>query len=83
MAVGPIGSSGSPLFDITYVTFLPNTFSGPEPPMGATCESPPASTSPASPISASPKSRRRWELQRRPLDHTGGLLLWVFAESSG
>ena len=40
-ASGPIGSSGRPLFDLTFATFLPNTFTGPEPLMGATCETPP------------------------------------------
>jgi len=42
VASGPIGSSGSPLFDLAYLTQLPNTFSGPEPLTGATCEDPPA-----------------------------------------
>jgi len=41
-ASGPIGSSGGPAFDLTYTTRLPNTFSGPNPPMGSTCTSPPA-----------------------------------------
>jgi hypothetical protein len=42
VASGPVGSTGSPLFDLTYLTFLPNQFSGPEAPLNATCDSPPA-----------------------------------------
>jgi hypothetical protein len=41
-ASGPIGSSGSPTFDLTYTTRLVNSFSGPEAPSGATCDNPPA-----------------------------------------
>jgi hypothetical protein len=41
VATGPIGSAGSPLFDLAYRTILPNTFSGPEASTGATCPSPP------------------------------------------
>ena len=37
-AAGPIGSAGAPLFDILFRTQLPSTLSGPEEPMGATCE---------------------------------------------
>jgi hypothetical protein len=42
VATGTIGSNGSPLFDLTFATRLPNTFIGPTPFLGATCSSPPA-----------------------------------------
>jgi hypothetical protein len=42
VASGPIGSAGSPTFDLTYSTILPNQFTGPDPATGATCDSPPA-----------------------------------------
>lgn len=42
VASGPVGSTGSPLFDLTYLTFLPNQFSGPQAPLNATCDNPPA-----------------------------------------
>ena len=47
VAVGAVGSSGSPLFDLTFVTNLPNQASGPGAPLGATCASPPIITSAA------------------------------------
>jgi hypothetical protein len=40
-ATGTIGSDGSPLFDLTFATLLPNTVSGPAASGGATCPSPP------------------------------------------
>ena len=40
-ATGTIGSLGIPLYDLAFSTFLPNTFTGPEAPMGATCANPP------------------------------------------
>ena len=40
-ATGTIGSNGSPLFDITFATRLPNSISGPAALLGATCPSPP------------------------------------------
>jgi hypothetical protein len=40
-AAGPIGSAGPPLNDITFVLQLLNTFTGPEPVSGTTCENPP------------------------------------------
>jgi hypothetical protein len=40
-ASGAVGSSGSPLFDLTFTTRLPNTITGPAAPLGATCASPP------------------------------------------
>ena len=40
-ATGTIGSAGSPLFDLTFATLLPNALSGPTAPMGATCTTPP------------------------------------------
>jgi len=40
-ASGPIGSAGSPTFDLTYSTKLVNSFSGPDAPLGATCDNPP------------------------------------------
>lgn len=40
-ATGTIGSNGSPLFDLTFATLLPNSLSGPAAPMGAVCASPP------------------------------------------
>lgn len=41
VASGPVGSSGSPTYDITFVTFLPNTYTGPEAVAPATCADPP------------------------------------------
>ena len=41
-ATGTIGSDGSPLFDLTFATRLPNAISGPAASGGATCPSPPA-----------------------------------------
>jgi hypothetical protein len=38
VATGTIGSDGSPLFDLTFATLLPNSITGPEPLGGATCE---------------------------------------------
>jgi hypothetical protein len=40
-ATGTIGSNGSPLFDLTFATLLPNSLSGPAPSLGATCATPP------------------------------------------
>lgn len=40
-ATGTIGSSGAPLYDITFLSTLPNTITGPEPSGGATCATPP------------------------------------------
>ena len=40
-ATGTIGSDGSPLFDLTFATLLPNAVTGPEAPLGATCTTPP------------------------------------------
>jgi hypothetical protein len=40
-ATGTIGSDGSPLFDLTFATRLPNNVSGPAAFGGATCASPP------------------------------------------
>jgi len=37
-AAGPIGSSGAPLFDILFRTTLPNMITGPDEPLGATCD---------------------------------------------
>jgi hypothetical protein len=42
VAAGAIGSSGSPLYDLTFVTTLPNQIAGPAAPLGATCASPPS-----------------------------------------
>lgn len=42
VASGPVGSTGASLFDLTYLTFLPNQFSGPEAPLNAICDNPPA-----------------------------------------
>jgi hypothetical protein len=42
VATGTIGSDGSPLFDLTFATRLPNTLSAPAAFGGATCASPPA-----------------------------------------
>jgi hypothetical protein len=44
VAAGAVGSSGSPLYDLTFVTTLPNAGSGPSAPLGATCASPPIVT---------------------------------------
>jgi hypothetical protein len=44
VAAGAIGSSGSPLYDLTFVTVLPNTATGPGAPLGAVCPSPPILT---------------------------------------
>jgi hypothetical protein len=41
VAAGTIGSSGAPLFDLTFLSILPNTWSGPEASTGATCDDPP------------------------------------------
>jgi hypothetical protein len=38
---GPVGSSGAPLFDATYVTRAPNSIDGPAAPLRAVCASPP------------------------------------------
>jgi hypothetical protein len=40
-AAGTIGSGGRPLFDLSALTILPNTWSGPEASTGATCNDPP------------------------------------------
>jgi hypothetical protein len=40
-ATGTIGSDGSPLFDLTFATLLPNMISGPAASGGATCAVPP------------------------------------------
>jgi len=40
-AAGTIGSRSNPLYDISFSASLPNSFTGPQPPSGATCESPP------------------------------------------
>jgi hypothetical protein len=45
-ATGTIGSDGSPLFDLTFATRLPNSVSGPAAFGGATCASPPVVTFP-------------------------------------
>jgi hypothetical protein len=42
VASGPVGSIGGPLFDLTFLSTLPNAFSGPEEPTGQTCQDPPA-----------------------------------------
>jgi hypothetical protein len=41
VASGTVGSSGSPLFDLTFLTQLPNEVTGPAALQGATCSSPP------------------------------------------
>jgi hypothetical protein len=41
VAAGAIGSAGSPLYDLTFISTLPNEISGPGEPSGATCEEPP------------------------------------------
>jgi hypothetical protein len=42
VASGTVGSNGSPTFDITFVTYLPNTYEGPDTTTTpATCASPP------------------------------------------
>jgi hypothetical protein len=41
VAAGAIGSSGSPLYDLTFVTTLPNEMSGQQNPLGADCATPP------------------------------------------
>jgi hypothetical protein len=41
VASGPVGSKGTPTFDLTFVTFLPNTYTGPEDVPSATCATPP------------------------------------------
>lgn len=41
VASGPVGSIGGPLFDITFLTSLPNAFTGPDALTGATCDDPP------------------------------------------
>jgi hypothetical protein len=40
-AAGTIGSSGVPLYDLAYTTTLPNSITGPEMALGATCATPP------------------------------------------
>jgi hypothetical protein len=40
-ASGTIGSNGGPLYDLTFLTQLPNTLTGPTPLVGATCATPP------------------------------------------
>jgi hypothetical protein len=41
-ASGTVGSQNTPLFDFTFTSTLPNSVSAPNPPLGATCDSPPA-----------------------------------------
>jgi hypothetical protein len=41
VAAGLVGSSGPPLFDITFSASFPSTFVGPNPPLEATCPAPP------------------------------------------
>jgi hypothetical protein len=41
VASGAVGSIGGPLFDLVFLTILPNAFTGPEAPSGATCNDPP------------------------------------------
>jgi hypothetical protein len=41
VASGPVGSNGSPLFDLTFTTQLPNEISAAGAPLGATCSNPP------------------------------------------
>ena len=40
----PIASAGTPIFDFSYALRAPYTISGPAPPLGATCASPPPIT---------------------------------------
>jgi hypothetical protein len=47
-ATGVIGSNGAPLYDLSFATQLPNTFSGPAAPLGVTCGSAPAIAIPGS-----------------------------------
>jgi hypothetical protein len=44
VAAGAIGSKGSPLYDLTFVTVLPNEVAGPAAPLGAACPEPPIVT---------------------------------------
>lgn len=44
VAAGAVGSSGSPLYDLTFVTTLPNAITGPGAPLAATCATPPIVT---------------------------------------
>jgi hypothetical protein len=44
VAAGTVGSSGGPLFDLTFLSILPNVSTGPGPLLGATCASPPIIT---------------------------------------
>jgi hypothetical protein len=44
VASGTVGSSGSPLYDLTFVTVLPNEITGPTALAGAQCASPPIVT---------------------------------------
>jgi hypothetical protein len=41
VASGPVGSTGSPLYDLTFTTQLPNEVSAAGAPLGATCATPP------------------------------------------
>ena len=36
-----VGSKGAPLYDLTFVTVLPNELTGPTAPLGTVCASPP------------------------------------------
>ena len=40
-ASGPVGAANPPLYDFTFTGTLPNSVSAPNPPLGATCASPP------------------------------------------
>jgi hypothetical protein len=44
VAAGAIGSSGAPLYDLTFVSILPNEVTGPGAPLGASCATPPVVT---------------------------------------
>ena len=44
VASGTIGSSGAPLYDLTFLSVLPNEVTGPGAPLGATCGTPPIVT---------------------------------------
>lgn len=47
-ATGVIGSNGAPLYDLSFASLLPNTFSGPAAPLGVTCGSAPSIAIPGS-----------------------------------
>jgi len=41
VATGTVGSAGGPYYDLTFINRIPNSFTGPTAPTGATCPSPP------------------------------------------